>query len=1594
MWMISKKSRAAVWLNALSFLLGAESWAQVADWGETVSVACSENFKFVSRIYETLSRSVFEEGSPEFRNSGLLWKNSGHLLRTANKDCKQAVAPFINNLASAFYLTHYTIKPERETAALMPEEDILKAALIFLDEWRQLSRSEPTIRDSYGKELQSLFGRVWMRILGALDRLSSEMSSIGENSDLSSDLARSLKLVVLQVKAFSSYVPQIVGPTHQNVELTSLQANLSQLIASKSHLSYETAPEESLSLAKQFLVYFSALPNKRRLPEVKKFIGELALTRSALRFPLEDRAKRDFKKVVHLWSEVLPSEELAQTAIRQSIDHVTKIDHPENRTLVMEVASAHVQESFITSLVRALDQDSENTYHQGALVKYAPKVQIWNQVGRKLQSDLQEIDHQSREDWINTDIHFTKALRALSDLFGAMDSYPLSPETYYGLVANALDLFSERLKGFTQLGAFYSTVFLNQGTTALGSELETIWHVLRRLDDLSKSNLSYDLENRLKDIQNEDLRIFLTRLVGLSENNAGILQHINTFHLLSQAGPGSNEIRFSQIRSAQIPQPYQTYHRALQRALGTFQGMKASSSNDPNRVIEVVSGLKREVTRWTIETGKRLAHDIKEEEVNTLSYQKETLHQLQNLFQGRTENKKLDLQKQRLAQEAQRLYGEVSAIQSLIQHDRALEAMRAVQARDLMERNPWEKEGLYTTFSNQGFQISAADAPFIPDGYSTWSDSHLKWAELEIQDLAAQQLKFILAAGDWLEVSVTGKWNTGKSLGFENTESGPEGFAQVVNQGKLTTQTVDETESYVDHAFQEERNGLNENYSRQSGKRLEDSYNKNSEVSRFVNSTQSQQTQSSWSQQIAEFESQTKTHSEHTAKNESNTQIRESAQNQIESESTETTRLDINSNSFSNTQATYDNEDTTDRTDASISAGAYMRTYSRISAKAGFDFFGSGGGVEMGHENGIEARNTVSQNHSTSKSQGRRSESQRSQTRTTQDQTSRSKRSQIDKTQRAAQSLSNVKETGTRSDTSNTVGGDRRNTQEERQSTVKGMERGLSERDSKSRSQVQQEFSNEVNSRDISRTQARGRQQNHDHTLQKQVSLSKSLQLESSFERGLRSAHVPFPEFPAGALLVIEMPVGQTHLRHIRSVQVVTRDFKRIYSDFSMVYFVVNELPGGSDRSHLNLSYRVKRPKLVQARELMMQLERTLEEIKDYGRRVILTGNLSPSDTAYLQNLSQSLPSFGQEIEVESVEFLRTLYRTWISQEISQIDLKIQLIQKQNRIQELLRDFTEFDIDYESQKGKDLLNQQSWGVHLQLDPSDRLLAQTLGGIQFIQRDLSPLIQVAYPQLGQENPVSLKLRCESICNPLHKVSYDVSNLLENVTQSMDQISNVRGTQSRTIVKTFSREELRSSINSGSSVKNFSLWESLFSVLDGKPKVELKPAYISFEPEDLYENNNNGPDSDFLLEKGAVHTVVRNMAMIIHIDDSMVGGLLEYLTDLNRTARIAVVSEMKMPVSVTQMKVIQLPKAVAKRSIPIGFASQSDTAYGLWKKSMRDSEQVQDFAISPFSTFEVAFNHLSPSRNPALRALKTDFITGVSFVFETEYSLDGN
>lgn len=526
---------------------------------------------------------------------------------------------------------------------------------------------------------------------------------------------------------------------------------------------------------------------------------------------------------------------------------------------------------------------------------------------------------------------------------------------------------------------------------------------------------------------------------------------------------------------------------------------------------------------------------------------------------------------------------------------------------------------------------------------------------------------------------------------------------------------------------------------------------------------------------------------------------------------------------------------------------------------------------------------------------------------------------------------------------------------------------------------------------------------------QSQIDKTEETRSSASFALGLRSPLTPYPNLPAGALILV-----QTKGNQIIDREVIRPNTVKLIHENSELHFVVNDCRGSivpQEDNHLVLQYQVQESSDTRLRRLIHHLHRIMEEIYHTSDAFLASGDLTPIQVKELEGRARAeISKIGYDLR--DFPLFQDLFEFWLVNAINQIELRVKILQAERKITPSVRQLNLIQSELENIKNQIGISYltQVWN----LDNFDLMnLGQSLRHVALdLQSQVVPIIQIRFPevieQLGYEHGRFMDaLHLGSSLEELNQRFQAVLRSLEQYLEASRAKSNFLDA---TIVMRFPRNrETACNPEEGiCPIANLLTSEGVWSAFDHAkiplehletPELRLQNALNSIAtipvlPEEVYVREgvkdpltglfSRRPVLSGSLRNTATAPIVQSMALYFKMED-----LEDTATQLNEAqleAQTQLVSESCFPLkNKGHCQKYYVPANWSDISLPL-FLGDSQSPVTLFDK-LGLNQKAAGVGISPFSHFRIDFRQFNLDKGTLAECVPQ--IKEMMLVFKVNY-----
>lgn len=526
----------------------------------------------------------------------------------------------------------------------------------------------------------------------------------------------------------------------------------------------------------------------------------------------------------------------------------------------------------------------------------------------------------------------------------------------------------------------------------------------------------------------------------------------------------------------------------------------------------------------------------------------------------------------------------------------------------------------------------------------------------------------------------------------------------------------------------------------------------------------------------------------------------------------------------------------------------------------------------------------------------------------------------------------------------------------------------------------------------------------------------------ASFELGLRLPHTPFPDMPAGSLLLVQMKRGSSEMKDVIDVQVVRGYTTHVLKQAGDLYLVANDCKR-QDAEKLSVHLTLQRPlsrELKQVSEAMLESAKTISE---EGIQYIRAGAISGSQVEALRKKALR-PILLEGVDPHQMGLLNQLYEGWIAEELAQLESKIRILNSERQLRVVAHRAEDLNEDLRYLRTKQ--NVGSFSSLWSYDNRDivYLGAHLNRSIQFFRHRLLPIIKLRHPSVVAQLMLSQKHKFEELTSALsidHSIAVITDKFLplysetENLIQNRTLADNLIQLE-RPVMISFPRVvnegqdhslipqevEDHTDIPQSSFMTALQPWEAFAESLMRTPagsSVELVKSYLKrsqgilkVTPQDLYVSRQgivNGTLRNAKIEGSlpcnAAAPIIDAMAIYFNLKKDPDGAEARTLSEAFHTINVEMISNPQFP-DETGNHEYTLTKNWTTLHVPVIYGD-SGTPGKIFIDHHIGQERIGK-GISPFGEFKINFNEFNFSQSRLLQGVDQQ-ITDVMLVFKVAY-----
>jgi hypothetical protein len=250
------------------------------------------------------------------------------------------------------------------------------------------------------------------------------------------------------------------------------------------------------------------------------------------------------------------------------------------------------------------------------------------------------------------------------------------------------------------------------------------------------------------------------------------------------------------------------------------------------------------------------------------------------------------------------------------------------------------------------------------------------------------------------------------------------------------------------------------------------------------------------------------------------------------------------------------------------------------------------------------------------------------------------------------------------------------------------------------------------------------------------LSIGHDKKKQANFSGGLRMPNAPFPTFPVGALLLVEMATSPAGEWQMADVYVVRRNSTFVFDHDAELYLVVNDIVGCNElnTSHITVRGYVTESLGDAATRLTNVMADTLADMRAKRQLMVDQGSLSSADLDQLRTAAYArlLATCGQCSLESFPPAITKMFDAWIAGELANVDREVRIANLDREEDDLALRITAISADLSAAKDQarvlDLMT--TWQLRYltahDLSDSARFLFEYANDYVF------PLFELRYP----------------------------------------------------------------------------------------------------------------------------------------------------------------------------------------------------------------------------------------------------------------------
>lgn len=364
---------------------------------------------------------------------------------------------------------------------------------------------------------------------------------------------------------------------------------------------------------------------------------------------------------------------------------------------------------------------------------------------------------------------------------------------------------------------------------------------------------------------------------------------------------------------------------------------------------------------------------------------------------------------------------------------------------------------------------------------------------------------------------------------------------------------------------------------------------------------------------------------------------------------------------------------------------------------------------------------------------------------------------------------------------------------------------------------------------------------------------SNSLSETAANQQGIKSNDTPFPDFPAGSLLVFALPQGSNSYEESLETRTMDVGTSLLAKEDTTIHFVVNDCldrgmePGPS----LTIRYEILNSAKADVTNMLNALIDAVEYMAEQGQDFVKEGGNIGTKIQALKNdaIARYTRENNSRLSFYEIDALQATFNAWLDYEAVKLQRKIEIKNLEKIIQDLLLEISSLYELLSNEEKNELYNAEIISTISSNLSHSVVYTEMHRLIRVLVDRLYPMIKVHYPkaiaQLQLERNAILNLDIES---DITAVSRSVSRLTDSLVKvlNVEEISKQINKEDRVVLLRFADPTVLKPSDTYAPFANEVYSASLFSTLldfgsanDVQIPGVKKGKPVTVSPSDLYK-----------------------------------------------------------------------------------------------------------------------------------------------------------